>query len=183
MTPLSIAAIAIAMSLDSFVVALASNARPGPRPSLTRALKTGAVFGAVEAATPVIGWAIGTTASQFIVSVDHWIAFALLAAVGVRMMMPATRDATPAPTTVMALLFAAVATSIDAMAVGVSLAFAEVNILVVALATGFTTMAMAATGHLAGRMVGFRAGRVAEIAGGIALVGIGALILMEHLAA
>ena len=170
MTPLSIAAIAIAMSLDSFVVALASNARPGPRPSLSRA------------ATPVIGWAIGTTASQFIVAVDHWIAFVLLAAVGVRMMLPAAHDAAPAPATAMALFFAAVATSIDAMAVGVSLAFAEVNILVVALATGFTTMAMAATGHLAGRMVGFRVGRLAEVAGGIALVGIGALILMEHLA-
>lgn len=156
------------------------------RPRFSEALRTGVVFGLVEAATPIIGWAAGLAASSYVEAVDHWIAFALLGGVGLHMLasaFSAQEDEAPKGRSLSILLVTAVGTSIDAMAVGVSLAFLDVNIWITAAAIGLTTFIMSSGGMLVGRLVGARFGRVAEMIAGVALVAIGAGILFEHLSA
>ncbi|MCA2012645.1 manganese efflux pump MntP family protein [Cereibacter sphaeroides] len=185
MSPIAIGVLAVSMSVDAFIASLGKGAS-SPRPSWGTALRTGAIFGVIEALTPLIGWAAGIAASQAIVAIDHWIAFALLAGVGLHMVLQAWR-AGDAPAsgqaTLAATVITAIGTSLDAMAVGVSLAFLDVNIVVIALAIGLATMVMSSTGVLAGRFLGRRFGRWAETLGGIALFGLGAMILVEHLGA
>ncbi len=188
MSAASVFVLALGMSVDAMVAALGRGSA-GRRPSVGESLRVGLLFGVVEAITPVIGWAAGIAASSFITAVDHWIAFGLLGTVGARMVYQAAfsrhdeRPAGDARTSLVATLATAVGTSLDAMAVGVSLAFLEVNILVVALAIGSTTAVMAGGGMLVGRLVGPRFGRAAEALGGLALVGLGVAILIEHLSA
>lgn len=186
MSPISISVLAISMSMDAFAASIGRGAGRSGRVKFTEALRTGAVFGVIEAITPLIGWTIGVAASGFVQAIDHWIAFLLLACVGAHMIHGAlfktTKDK-PANVTLAALMVTAVGTSLDAMAVGVSLAMLEVNIIVVAIAVGLATFILSAGGTLLGRLVGARLGQYAEIAAGIALFGIGLKILIEHLTA
>lgn len=187
MSPVSIAVLAVGMSVDALIAALGCGASP-IRPTLSQAVRTGLVFGIVEMLTPIIGWALGVAASQYIQAIDHWVAFILLAAVGGRMTIHAVSrsEAAHAEATgpsMTGLLATAVGTSLDAMAVGVSLAFLNVNIFVIAAAIGLATMVMSTGGMLAGRYLGARFGRYAEIVGGIALIGLGTKILFDHLLA
>lgn len=185
MTPITIGILAVSMSVDAFVACLGKGAAQS-RAGLGQALRTGAIFGAVEAITPLIGWGAGVAANRYVEAVDHWIAFALLTAVGLHMLFQAlSRDteAAPAPSTLWRTLLTAIGTSIDAMAVGVSLAFLQVNILWIALAIGVTTMTLSTSGLLAGRLLGRRFGRIAEMFGGAALIGLGGSILLRHLGA
>ncbi|GLK69261.1 putative manganese efflux pump MntP [Hansschlegelia plantiphila] len=175
------------MSIDALIASIGRGASIG-KPSFAEAARTGAVFGAVETITPLIGWAAGVVASQYVQAVDHWIAFGLLGAVGGRMFVHALkRSSEPSaqkPGRSIGLLIAtAVGTSLDAMAVGVSLAFLQANIIVIALSIGLATALMSTGGMLAGRLIGAKFGRVAEMAGGVLLVGLGASILIEHLSA
>lgn len=187
MSPAAIAILAIGMSIDAFIASIGRGARLRQARFL-EALRTGLVFGAIETLTPVIGWTLGLAASRYVAAVDHWIAFLLLAFVGGRMVVHAMRapsveaDTAAQPEHGLATLLAtAIGTSIDAMAVGVSLAFLEVNIAVVAAAIGLATFLMSTGGMLMGRFVGARFGRWAEIAGGLALIGLGLSILHTHL--
>ncbi len=183
MTPLTIGILAVSMSVDAFIASLGRGASE-TRPGILRAVKTGAIFGAVEMVTPLIGWGLGMAASTWVQAVDHWIAFALLGAVGAHMLFQALSkgaEDTPRASGFRATLLTAIGTSIDAMAVGVSLALLDANIFVIAAAIGFTTMVMSASGILAGRWLGRSFGRVMEMLGGCALIGMGALILVEHL--
>ncbi|WP_160119602.1 manganese efflux pump MntP [Rhodovarius lipocyclicus] len=186
MTPATIAMLSFSMSADAFAAALAKGASLD-RPRLSEALRTGAVFGVVEAITPILGWAAGFAASAYITAVDHWIAFALLSVIGGRMVVLAlgasdgTEAARPRRHSLAVLVATAVATSLDAMAVGVSLAVLDVNIGVIALTIGLATFLMASMGILIGRHVGGRLGRWAEGLGGLGLIGIGCSILVEHL--
>ncbi|MCT8972488.1 manganese efflux pump MntP family protein [Microbaculum marinisediminis] len=204
MSPISIGILAIGMSIDAFVASLGQGAAPGAawgvRSGWARVLRTSAIFGAVEAVAPLIGWVLGVAAHRHISAIDHWVAFGLLAGVGGRMIVhalarpaaasDAASDAGPGagpsglPERTGWTVFAtAVGTSIDAMAVGVSLAFLEVQIVVVVIAVGLTTMAMTAIGTYAGSFLGQRVGKAAEVVGGIALIAIGGVILADHLAA
>lgn len=183
MSPFAIAALALSMSVDAFVVSVGRGAALG-RPRYSEALRTGAVFGLVEAITPVIGWAAGVAATSLVAAVDHWIAFTLLAGVGLHMMWAALRrreDAAPPRASLAVLIATAVGTSLDAMAVGVSLAFFDVNIVVIALAIGLATFVMSSGGMLMGRLISERCGRVAEVLAGATLIGIGISILASHL--
>jgi putative Mn2+ efflux pump MntP len=185
MSPLTILVLAFSMSVDAFAVSVGRGAALG-RPHYSEALRTGAVFGVVEAITPVIGWAAGVAASGLVEAVDHWIAFTLLAGVGLHMLHAAVRkqpDAEPSGRSLRVLMATAVGTSLDAMAVGVSLAFLEVNIVVIAIAIGIATFLMSSGGILVGRLIGARLGRFAEAAAGVALIGLGLSILVEHLTA
>ncbi|OLP62617.1 hypothetical protein BJF93_12465 [Xaviernesmea oryzae] len=187
MSPIAIFVLAFSMSVDAFAVSVGRGAAL-QRPPLRESLRTGLVFGLVEAITPLIGWAAGVAASRYIQAVDHWIAFGLLGAVGLHMLANAfgqgEAEETPVSRTSLPMLIAtAVGTSLDAMAVGVSLAFFDVNILVMALAIGLATFLMSSGGMLLGRVIGVRFGRYAEALAGIALVGIGLSILIEHLSA
>lgn len=187
MHPLSILMLGIAMSTDAFAAAVGKGAAMR-QPQLRDALRAGLIFGAIEAVTPVIGWALGTAASAYVTAWDHWIAFTLLTLLGLRMIWAGLRpdgggDATDLPRRhgFWALAATGFATSIDAMAVGVGLAFLDVNILVVAATIGLTTLVMVTAGILLGRVLGAMAGRRAEIGGGVLLIAIGAFILFEHL--
>ena len=187
MSPVSIAVLAVGMSVDALLASLGRGAASS-RPRFLEALRTGAVFGIVETITPLIGWAAGFAASQYVAAVDHWIAFVLLGIVGGRMVLHSLKspdDLAQAAqgSSLWALMATAVGTSIDAMAVGVSLAFLDVNIVVVALAIGFATFLMSTGGMMAGNLIGAAFGRWAERLGGLALIGLGASILVSHLTA
>lgn len=173
------------MSVDAFAVSVGRGAALG-RPRIREALRTGMVFGIVEAITPVIGWIAGVAASQAIEDYDHWVAFVLLAGVGLHMAHSALRKAehaAPVGRSMPILIATAVGTSLDAMAVGVSLAFLQVDILVIAISIGLATFVMSSGGMLVGRLIGERFGRMAEMVAGMALVGLGGWILYHHLTA
>jgi manganese efflux pump family protein len=187
MSYLAIILLAFSMSMDAFAVSVGRGAALG-RPRITEALRTGIVFGVVEAITPLVGWAAGFAAASYISAVDHWIAFALLGFVGLNMLYAAVRggedsSAAAKNTSFLLLLATAVGTSLDAMAVGVSLAFLDVNILVVAIAIGIATFLLSSGGMLVGRLIGARFGRMAEGVAGLVLIGLGCSILFEHLTA
>ena len=186
MSPLSVLLIALSMSTDAFAAAVAKGAALH-RPRLSEAVKTGLIFGGIESLTPLIGWALGRAASRYVAAFDHWVAFALLAAIGVKMIHDSfQRDETaekPQSHSVLALAVTAVGTSIDALAVGVTLALVNAPILVTALAIGAATFTMTTIGLMAGHRLGTRFGKHAELFGGIALIAIGAAIVAEHLMA
>lgn len=186
MTPAAIAVLAFSMSADACAAAMARGA--STQPGLSAAIKSGLVFGIIEAVTPLIGWAIGLAASGYIAAVDHWVAFFLLGGVGGkmafeafgRMRRPAEADDGPRDGGLLSLILTAVATSIDAAAVGVTLALVSVSIVTVALAIGATTFTLATAGLLIGRAFGARFGPIIELIGGLGLMVIGTGILLEH---
>lgn len=188
MHPLSILVLGIAMSTDAFAAAVGKGAAMR-KPRFRDALRAGLIFGAIEAVTPIIGWALGSAAADYVTSWDHWIAFTLLTLLGLRMVRAGTRggdrkdegDDPPRRHGFWALAATGFATSIDAMAVGVGLAFLDVNILAVAATVGLTTLVMVTAGIMLGRLLGTMAGRRAEAGGGLLLIAIGAFILFEHL--
>jgi len=188
MNALSIVAIAFAMSTDAFAAAIAKGAAL-QRPSWREALRTGAIFGVIEAITPWVGWLIGSVAAKYASEWDHWIAFTLLAGLGARMVWIGLRsdddDASERPQShaFWVLALTGLATSIDALAVGVGLAFVDVHIGWVAAAIGLATFLMVTLGVMLGRALGVIAGKRAEMLGGLLLIGIGTAILFEHLSA
>lgn len=182
----STALLALAMSTDAFAAAVGKGTAL-QKPRWSEALRTGAIFGVIESITPLIGWALGYAASSFVKSWDHWIAFTLLCILGIRMVVAALQAPVEAEVEkpmrhgFWLLAITGFATSIDAMAVGVGLAFLDVNILPIAAAIGFATFAMVTLGVMVGRLLGSFAGRWAEAIGGVLLIGIGSMILYEHL--
>lgn len=185
MDALSIAGIALAMSTDAFAAAVGKGAAL-QRPRWGEALRTGVIFGTIEASTPVIGWALGSAAAKYVTAWDHWIAFALLGGLGARMIWagafaaPEAIEERPDRHGFWLLALTGFATSIDAMAVGVGLALIDVDIVPVAAAIGVTTFLMVTAGVMLGRVLGIVAGKRAEMAGGVLLIVIGTLILIEH---
>ncbi|KFF48439.1 hypothetical protein GY26_14580 [Gammaproteobacteria bacterium MFB021] len=191
MNPASLFLLAFAMSTDAFAASIGKGAAL-KRTRFPEALRIGMIFGTIEAITPVIGWAIGLAATHFVSEWDHWIAFVLLAGLGSHMIWAGLkpddpRDAgdaqAPARRSFWLVAATALATSIDAMAVGVTLAFANVNILVAAAAIGLATTLMVTIGIMLGRAIGSLIGKRAEIGGGLVLIVIGCMVLYEHLAA
>lgn len=186
MTFISILLLGLAMSTDAFAAALGKGAGMA-KPRWREALRIGLIFGVVEALTPIIGWLLGSAASRFIEAWDHWIAFGLLSALGLRMIYKATMESEEdedskftANSGLLLVAITGLATSIDAMAVGVGLAFVEVNILVVAAVIGLCTCTLVTLGVMAGRALGKLIGKRAELAGGVVLIAVGALVLYEH---
>lgn len=185
MTPGTIAILSLSMSTDAFAAAVGRGA--ANRPAVKDAIKAGLVFGVIEAITPLIGWGLGLVAAGFVAQIDHWIAFTLLLIIGGKMIWEgakthdAQEEAAPRRSGPWALIATAIGTSIDAAAVGVGLAFIGVNIWVIAASIGFTTFVLTTIGMLIGKAVGTRFGKSAEIVGGVALIGLGTAILLEHL--
>ena len=177
--------LAFSMSADAFAASVCKGAVLR-KPRLMQAMRIGAVFGAVETITPIIGWGLGLAASSFIQEVDHWVAFAILSAIGLKMIYEGCCKGPGAPeeqkkSSLMLLVLTAFGTSVDAMAVGVTLAFLKINILAMAALIGFFTFMMATIGIMTGHYIGAKAGKAAEITGGLCLIAIGTLILLEHL--
>lgn len=185
MSFLAIVVLAFSMSADAFAAALGKGSMLD-RPPLGEALRCGLIFGLVEAAMPAIGWGLGAAASVYIAAIDRWLAFALLGAIGAKMIWDGLRrapgDERPKRHSARLLVLTAIGTSIDALAVGVTLALIGVGIIAPALAIGLATFAMTTIGVLLGRVLGEKYGRLAEIVGGIALVAIGLNIAIGHVA-
>ena len=179
--------LAFGMSMDAFAASIGKGATLH-KPKFSEALRTGLIFGIIETLTPLIGWGLGMLASQFVLEWNHWVAFILLVFLGGRMVNEGFRtsgaeDEAPLHRHGFWLLVTtAIATSLDAMAVGVGLAFLQVNILTTALAIGCATFMMSTLGMMVGRFIGPLLGKRAEILGGIVLIGIGSQILWSHFA-
>ena len=179
-------ALSLAMSTDAFAAAVGKGAALH-KPSWKEALRTGLIFGVIEGLTPILGWAMGRVAAPYVQAWDHWIAFGLLVALGLHMIIAGLSEQEeetekPASHGFWTLAVTGFATSIDAMAVGASLAFLGEDILLTAAAIGLSTFIMVTIGVMVGRALGVLAGKRAEIVGGVILIAIGALILYEHTA-
>ena len=174
--------IAVSLSMDAFAVSVCKGLSAG-RPRLGHCLTCGAWFGVFQGLMPLAGWLLGVRFQELIVSVDHWIAFALLGLIGFNMARESRGgeaeelDCSFSPR---AMLPLAVATSIDALAVGVTFAFLKVDIVPAVLFIGVTTFVLSAAGTKIGAAFGVRFKSRAELAGGLVLMGMGLKILAEH---
>ena len=149
-------------------------------------LLAGLYFGAFQALMPLIGWWVGTYFESFITAVDHWIAFFLLGFIGVNMIRESKEAEAECDTYVDSIpakdiLLLAVATSIDALAVGISFAFLKVDIIPAVCLIGITTFIISCIAVFLGNKIGGKLGKYAEITGGVILILIGLKILIEHL--
>lgn len=176
--------LAASLAADAFAVAI-SMGLSARKASFRDAVRVGLFFGGFQALMPLLGYLAGSTVSAVIERYDHWIAFGLLAFIGGRMLWESARGTEeggqPSLDALRKLLVLSIATSIDALAVGVSLAVLRENIWVNAAWIGCVTFVLSTLGVLAGRRLGRRMQRCATVAGGLVLIFIGAKILIEHL--
>ena len=174
--------VAVGLSMDAFAVSVCKGLSV-PAVRLRHSLICGAYFGLFQALMPLLGWLLGVQFQGMITSVDHWIAFALLAVIGVNMIRESREEGEDVDCsfTPRAMLPLAVATSIDALAVGVTFAFLKVLILPAVTFIGLTTFFLSAAGVRVGAVFGARFRSGAELAGGVILVLMGTKILLEHL--
>lgn len=190
MNVFAIFAIAIALSVDAFAVAFSSGLQ-SKKITVSQTLKIGITFGGFQFLMPLIGWGLGKSAHQFIERFDHWIAFLLLAFIGGKMIWEAIKnqdqedDAIDHATALSTLLLLGVATSLDALAVGLSFAMVEMSALIPSIMIGVVCFFISAIGLHLGRFVthlpGLQTlGDKANIIGGIVLILIGINILREH---
>ena len=173
--------IAVGLSMDAFAVSICKGLSLQNLKKRHAAL-VGLYFGGFQFLMPVLGWALGYRFEHVIESVDHWIAFGLLAVIGGSMIRESRHaDELDSDLGFKTMLLLAIATSIDALAVGVTFAFLQVRILPAASLIGVTTFLLSALGVYIGHLFGLRYKAKAEIAGGVILIFIGVKILLEHL--
>jgi manganese efflux pump family protein len=181
---LSVVLIAFGLSADCFAVSLGIGAS-GRASAWKYVFRAALTFGIFQAGMPLIGWAIGQTVVQLVSGYDHWIAFALLLFVGCRMIWEFINhksESDAADISKWLTLFTlALATSIDALAVGLSFALLKLNIFISAAIIGVVAFCITVAGCWLGRGAGRLIGRWALLAGGIILIGIGARILITHM--
>jgi len=175
--------IALALAMDAFAVALAAGAVLNPLTG-RHLFRLGFHFGLFQALMPIAGWLIGMTVQKWIAAYDHWIAFGLLAYVGGRMIKEAfdeeKEEKTTDPTRGLTMVMLSVATSIDALAVGLSIAMLGVSVWVPAAVIGVVACVLTVAGMLLGRRLGDDWGKRVEVCGGLVLCIIGVKILLEH---
>ena len=174
--------LAVGLSMDAFAVSICKGLSVKKlKPS--HCAISGLYFGGFQAGMPLIGWLLGKQFESLIKSVDHWIAFALLCLIGANMIRESFGDPDElnASFSSRTMLPLAVATSIDALAVGVTFAFLDVDILSSVLMIGCTTFLFSAAGVKIGNIFGTKFKSKAELLGGIVLIAIGIKILIEHL--
>ena len=169
--------------MDAFAVSVGKGMtlkRVQPRHALT----AGVWFGGFQGLMPLIGYYVGRSFAEYVVSVDHWIAFGLLVLIGLNMIRETIwgdDEQQNSDFGVRTMLIMAIATSIDALAVGVSMAFLDVNIWISAAVICIVTLIISAAGVYLGTMFGARLGSKAGIVGGLILIAIGVKILVEHM--
>ncbi|MGN0977014.1 MAG: manganese efflux pump MntP family protein [Faecousia sp.] len=176
--------LAVGLSMDAFAVSVCKGLAM-KKATLKAELTCGVWFGGFQALMPVIGFFLGALFAEAIEAFDHWVAFILLAIIGVNMIKEALsqeEDTASADMSVKTMFIMAVATSIDALAVGISLAMAgSVNILAAAVLIGVCTCLLSALGVKIGNVFGSRYEKKAQMAGGVILILLGVKILLEHL--
>ena len=178
-----LAVLAVGLSMDAFAVSVCKGLAL-QRVSWKECCIAGAWFGGFQALMPLLGYLLGTQFEQFVTSVDHWIAFVLLGIIGGNMIREALskdEDKLDGSLAFKTMLLLAVATSIDALATGVTFAMTETNIWLAISITGVTTFLFSAVGLKIGNLFGSKYKSKAELVGGIILVLMGIKILVEHL--
>lgn len=184
MSALAVVLIALGLAMDAFAVSISCGTSL-PRVIFVNALVIALFFGIFQALMPIVGWYAGTGIEKYLSAVDHWIAFGLLCLVGGRMINEAFKKSDKRkifdPGKISILLLLAIATSIDAFAVGLSLAFLRVMIFIPALIIGSITFALSFGGVYLGKTLSSLFGNKIEALGGLILIGIGIKILIDHL--
>lgn len=177
--------IAVGLSMDAFAVAVCKGLAM-KKCTWTKAGIVGLYFGVFQAGMPLIGYVLGVQFKDVITSIDHWIAFVLLGIIGINMVRESRGDCDDCETEnealdVKTMVGLAIATSIDALAVGVTFAFLQVNIVPAVSFIGVTTFIISIAGVRIGNIFGAKYKSKAELAGGVILILMGVKILLEHL--
>ena len=184
MSILEILLLGIGLSMDAFAVSICKGLST-KKLQIKHYLIIGAWFGGFQALMPTIGYFLGSTFEQYITAFDHWVAFVLLAAIGANMIKESfskEESETNSSFALKTMLLMALATSIDALAVGITFALLpDVNVPLAVCLIGVTTFVCSAAGLKVGNLFGLRYKAKAELAGGIILILIGLKILLEHL--
>lgn len=186
MSLISIFLLAVALSMDACAVALSTGVVVCTL-HMRYAVRMAALFGLFQAIMPLAGWSVGRFAADYVKSFDHWIAFVLLSAIGGKMIYEAFWGGEDAdekkkdPHNIFLVITLAFATSIDAAAVGVSLSFLNVAVVLPSILIGITTAVLSFIAYYLGCRFGDLWGKKIEIMGGVILVGLGVKILVEHL--
>lgn len=178
----------VGLSMDAFAVSICKGLSMR-KVNKKQCFVIGLFFGGFQALMPFIGWVLGSQFEQYITSIDHWIAFILLGFIGGKMVVEAIREKDEAvevgkmdpPLDLKEMFILAIATSIDALAVGITFAFLQVPIVEAISIIGITTFVISVIGVYVGNFFGNRYKKKAELAGGIILILIGLKILLEHL--
>lgn len=182
---LSVLLIAVGLSADCFTVAIGGSIS-NKNISVVLVLRISVAFGLFQALMPIIGWLLGQTVTDIIAAYDHWIAFVLLAIIGGRMIWQSIRNNENNSknldiSKLFPLLILSVATSIDALAVGLTFAFIEISIIPAIIVIGIVAFISTVLGLYLGKKIGYLIGKRAEALGGIILVAIGIRILLSHI--
>ena len=181
---ITIVIIALGLAMDTFAVSITYGLTI-QRPGINNALKVSLSFGLFQAFMPVIGWLAGLTLADSISNIDHWIAFGLLSFIGLRMIYGSRKtekyEKAVDSLNNYVLLMLSIATSIDALAIGVTFAFLEITIATPVIIIGIVTFLLSLTGVFIGKKIGSYYGKKIEIIGGLILIGIGIKILIGHL--
>ncbi len=175
--------IAVGLAMDAFAVSVSAGIQIADI-DYRRVARLALSFGLFQFFMPVLGWLAGRSLSRWVQTFDHWVAFGLLAAIGGKMLWESFRPPEcprKDPTRGWTLVILSIATSIDALAVGLSFAFLEVSIWVPSVVIGVVAAVLSAVGALFGCRLGRRFGVWAERFGGLVLIGIGVKILLDHL--
>ena len=175
--------IAVGLSMDAFAVSVCKGLAM-PKCTFKKAAIVGLWFGGFQALMPAIGYILGAQFQEAIASIDHWIAFVLLALIGGNMIHEALdndEEEADASLDVKTMFLLAVATSIDALAIGITFAFLKVNIIPAVCFIGILTFIISFAGVKIGNVFGARYKNKAEIVGGVILILLGLKILLEHL--
>ncbi len=175
--------ISISLAMDAFSVSIAGGMK-SQAAKVTQALKIATFFGIFQAFMPVIGWFIGEAMKDVITAIDHWVAFILLGVIGIKMIREALSEDSEIKRDILntkTLFILAIATSIDALVVGITLSFLKIPFFVSIITIGIITFILSFLGFIFGKQLGVLFGKKVELLGGIALILIGFKILIEHL--
>ena len=183
MTIIEILLIAIGLAMDAFAVSICKGIS-FKKMNWKKAIIVGLYFGIFQAVMPVLGYFLGTAFETLVTKIDHWIAFILLSLIGLNMLKEAfgkEEECCDDSVDFKTMVILAIATSIDALAIGITFAFLKTNILVSALLIGIITFIVCVLGVKIGNKFGDKYERKAEVVGGIILIFMGVKILLEHL--
>lgn len=175
----------VSLAMDAFAVSVSTGVS-SPNMQHRDAMKLSLSFGLFQTGMTLLGWLLGSTVADYISAADHWIAFGLLSLIGIKMiwdtLKPTQPEQPPTCISTKMLLAMSIATSIDALAVGITLAMVHASIILGSIIIGIITFTLCFIGATFGKKMGSAFGKKATIIGGVILIGIGVKILIEHMA-